>query len=93
MSDHWKNGRWNKRKNWIKDRNNKEIYEGSIICEIYEDIQDVGLVYFAEGMFKVNFKSAEDFALSGCDIEQTEVIGNVFENRDEYEDFYKFFTL
>lgn len=77
----------------IKDKNGREIFEGSVICETYDGDSDIGLVYFAEGMFKVNFKNCEDYALSGCDIEYTEVIGNVFRDKDKYKEFYEFFIL
>ncbi|MED3562319.1 YopX family protein [Bacillus xiapuensis] len=71
----------------------KEVYEGDIVSEIYDDIPDIGVVYFVDGMFKVNFKSSEDYALSGCNLDQTEVIGNVYENKDKYEELYDFFIL
>jgi len=77
----------------LKDESNKNIYEGDIVCETYEGVRDIGLVYFSEGMFKVNFQSTEDFALSGCDLEQTEVIGNVFMEKEKYKDLYEFYIL
>ncbi|MGM9986377.1 MAG: YopX family protein [Bacillaceae bacterium] len=75
----------------IDDMNRKEIYDGSLICELIDDVPDIGVVYFADGMYKVKFDNAEDFPLSGCDLDQTEVVGNIYDSKNNYEELYEFY--
>jgi uncharacterized phage protein (TIGR01671 family) len=68
----------------LKDKNGKGIYEGDIIQEKYGNEFGVGKVVFEDGAFWVHF-SDDEYLLIGCDSEETEVLGNIYENPELLE--------
>ncbi|MGD8188550.1 YopX family protein [Brevibacillus ginsengisoli] len=65
----------------LRDKNDKEIYEGDILTEWYEGEMYKLSVYYDGGAFMVKQLSSpeSDYLLNGCDLEMTEVIGNIYE--------------
>lgn len=68
----------------LKDKNGKEIYEGDIVTEKFDNVHYVGKVVFNDGAFWVKFTD-DEYLLIGCDSEETEVIGNIYENPELLE--------
>lgn len=69
----------------LKDKNGREIYEGDIVkynwtSNYLEVEQEIGEVYFEEGIFY--FDREKNFATNDAnfDKDSLEVIGNIFEN-------------
>jgi uncharacterized phage protein (TIGR01671 family) len=77
----------------LKDKNGKEIYEGDVVTahnaeqvgydnegtEIMQDV--IGKVFFEDGYFQYDGHSMGPIPLS-YDLEQIEVIGNLYQNPD-----------
>lgn len=71
----------------LKDKNDQEIYEGDILKEYYEGEPDILVVSFEDGCFmvrQINTPNA-DYTLNGCDLGNTLVIGNIYENPELLE--------
>lgn len=69
----------------LKDKDGREIYEGDIVRENYDGESEDGVVIFCDGSFNVRFKPEEEL-LIGCDSEETEIIGNIYENPELMEE-------
>lgn len=69
----------------LKDKNGMEIYEGDIVRENYDGESEDGVVIFRDGSFNVRFKPEEEL-LIGCDSEETEIIGNIYEHPELLEE-------
>ena len=65
----------------LKDKNGREIYEGDILKHEYEDAMYVKWVKeYVE--FKLMGPNDETTTLTDWYVEDTEVIGNIFENKE-----------
>ena len=70
----------------LKDKNKKEIFEGDIIK--YFDEPPLGIVYYNDslGAFMIDWKfEYEPNYFNDCDIDQIEVIGNIYDNPELLE--------
>jgi len=72
----------------LKDKNNKEIFEGDII-KIPDDYDTYGIfageiyeIYFAYGGFRLKPKNSKRRGNWLEDEKELEVIGNIYENKD-----------
>jgi uncharacterized phage protein (TIGR01671 family) len=66
----------------VKDKNDKEIYEGDIIKYNKEGYDKIGpgIIGFFAGMFICSWKDQTDDELGYMMIDDMEVVGNIFEN-------------
>jgi len=73
----------------LKDKNGKEIYEGDIL--LYNNHIKV-IVWYKNGAFVRSYKNSnvylmyDSFITDGC-LDDYEVIGNIYENKDLLEGF------
>ena len=71
----------------LKDKNNKEIYEGDLLFESFGEKHHK--VVFENGSFRAEFKGDfEEYSLDLIDVvaQGCEVIGNIYENPERVED-------
>ncbi|WP_338986967.1 hypothetical protein HUW75_04025 [Fusobacterium polymorphum] len=71
----------------LKDRNNKEIYEGDILSD--GNIKKLHKVVFENGSFRAEFKGDFDeysFDLIDVVAQGCEIVGNIYENLELMED-------
>ena len=71
----------------LKDKNNKEIYEGDILFESFRE--EYYKVVFENGSFKAEFKGDfEEYSFDLIDVvaQGCEVVGNIYENPELMED-------
>jgi len=73
----------------LKDKNEKEIYEGDIIqydrCDSAYDLILKSVVYFYNGQFGFDLKGFNDMFFALGDEFCPEIIGNIFENPDYFK--------
>ena len=62
----------------LKDKTEKEIYEGDILLERYTD--EYSTVFFKDGKFLTENKNEEIRVELICLNRLTEVVGNIYEN-------------
>lgn len=65
----------------LKDKNGKEIYEGDIV----NHVGDLGIIKFQKGGFRAIWKTKSTPLYDFIQGNQTEVIGNIYENLELLE--------
>jgi len=73
----------------LKDRNGTEIYEGDILnlyIEWTDDYKSIGVVVFEEGGFLIKESNWNDSWTRRYNWKYSEIIGNIFENKDLLKD-------